>query len=98
MYTDGTGSGKSRTDRLARTRKEVKDGIQTIQYQINTLMTTNGQAPFVTLSCISCRAMNMKKKRRMIVKKIEKKAAGRREKRTGRLHHAGIPEIGICPG
>ena len=32
-----------------RTRKEVKDGIQTIQYQINTLMTTNGQAPFVTL-------------------------------------------------
>lgn len=32
-----------------RTRKEVKDGIQTVQYQINTLMTTNGQAPFVTL-------------------------------------------------
>ena len=32
-----------------RTKKEVKDGIQTIQYQINTLMTTNGQAPFVTL-------------------------------------------------
>ena len=29
-----------------RTRKEVKDGIQTIQYQINTLMTTNGQSPF----------------------------------------------------
>ena len=32
-----------------RTKKEVKAGIQTIQYQINTLMTTNGQAPFVTL-------------------------------------------------
>ena len=32
-----------------RAKKEVKDGIQTIQYQINTLMTTNGQAPFVTL-------------------------------------------------
>lgn len=32
-----------------RTRKEIKDGIQTIQYQINTLMTTNGQSPFVTL-------------------------------------------------
>lgn len=32
-----------------RTRKEIKDGIQTIQYQLNTLMTTNGQAPFVTL-------------------------------------------------
>lgn len=32
-----------------RTKKEIKDGVQTIQYQINTLMTTNGQAPFVTL-------------------------------------------------
>lgn len=32
-----------------RLRKEVKSGVQTIQYQINTLMTTNGQAPFVTL-------------------------------------------------
>ncbi len=28
---------------------ELKSGIQTIQYQINTLMTTNGQSPFVTL-------------------------------------------------
>lgn len=28
---------------------ELKSGIQTIQYQINTLMSTNGQAPFVTL-------------------------------------------------
>ncbi len=32
-----------------RTRREVKEGVQTIQYQINTLMTTNGQSPFVTL-------------------------------------------------
>ena len=28
---------------------ELKSGVQTIQYQINTLMTTNGQSPFVTL-------------------------------------------------
>ncbi len=32
-----------------RLRDELKAGVQTIQYQINTLMTTNGQAPFVTL-------------------------------------------------
>lgn len=32
-----------------RTRREIKDGVQTVQYQINTLMTTNGQSPFVTL-------------------------------------------------
>ena len=30
-------------------RAELKAGVQTIQYQINTLMTTNGQSPFVTL-------------------------------------------------
>ena len=33
----------------ARTRDELRSGVQTIQYQINTLMTTNGQSPFVTL-------------------------------------------------
>jgi len=32
-----------------RVRAELKAGVQTVQYQINTLMTTNGQAPFVTL-------------------------------------------------
>ena len=32
-----------------RLRDEVKRGVQTIQYQINTLMTTNGQAPFVSI-------------------------------------------------
>ena len=32
-----------------RLRREVKSGVQTIQYQILTLMTTNGQAPFVTV-------------------------------------------------
>ena len=32
-----------------RLREELKAGVQTIQYQINTLMTTNGQSPFVTL-------------------------------------------------
>lgn len=30
-------------------KTELKSGVQTIQYQINTLMTTNGQSPFVTL-------------------------------------------------
>ena len=32
-----------------RVRDEVKRGVQTIQYQVNTLMTTNGQAPFITV-------------------------------------------------
>ena len=33
----------------ARLRDEVRRGIQTIQYQVVTLMTTNGQAPFITV-------------------------------------------------
>lgn len=32
-----------------RLKEALKAGVQTIQYQINTLMTTNGQSPFVTL-------------------------------------------------
>ncbi len=42
---------KEQLEKIAwkRTKREVKDGVQTIQYQINTLMTTNGQAPFLSL-------------------------------------------------
>ena len=32
-----------------RVREEIKKGVQTIQYQVVTLMTTNGQAPFITV-------------------------------------------------
>lgn len=33
----------------SRLRQEIKAGVQTIQYQLNTFMTTNGQTPFVTM-------------------------------------------------
>lgn len=32
-----------------RVRKEVRNGVQLIQYQVNTLLTSNGQTPFVTI-------------------------------------------------
>lgn len=32
-----------------RTKDDIKVGVQTLQYQINTLLTSNGQAPFVTV-------------------------------------------------
>ncbi len=38
---------KSMTEK--RLREEIKKGVQTIQYQVVTLLTTNGQAPFVTV-------------------------------------------------
>ncbi len=42
---------KDTIERIAsdRLQDELKAGVQTIQYQINTLMTTNGQSPFVTI-------------------------------------------------
>ena len=36
-----------------RVRKEVNRGVQVIQYQVITLMTTNGQAPFITMRRVS---------------------------------------------
>ena len=47
----GEGTDPEMIERLVdeRVNDELRSGVQTIQYQINTLMTTNGQSPFVTL-------------------------------------------------
>ena len=49
--TCGQGTDPEMIERLVdeRVNDELRSGVQTIQYQINTLMTTNGQSPFVTL-------------------------------------------------
>ena len=45
-----------------RLRDEIKRGVQTIQYQVVTLMTTNGQAPFVTMFMYLNEAKNKQEK------------------------------------
>ena len=45
-----------------RVRKEVKDGVQTMQYQILTLNSTNGQTPFITLNMYLGEAKNEQEK------------------------------------
>lgn len=45
-----------------RLRKEIAKGIQTIQYQLVTLMTTNGQAPFITIFMYLNEAKNSREK------------------------------------
>ncbi len=45
-----------------RVRDEIKRGVQTIQYQVITLMTTNGQAPFVTVFMYLNEARNEQEK------------------------------------
>ena len=46
-----------------RVREEVRRGVQTIQYQVVTLLTTNGQAPFVTVFMYLSEAKNEQEKR-----------------------------------
>ena len=46
-----------------RLMKEIRKGIQTIQYQITTLLTTNGQAPFVTIFMYLNEAKNEQEKK-----------------------------------
>lgn len=45
-----------------RLKAEIEQGIQTLQYQITTLMTTNGQAPFITLFMYLNEAHNEREK------------------------------------
>ena len=45
-----------------RLKEEIKRGVQTIQYQVVTLMTTNGQSPFVTVFMYLNEAKNEKEK------------------------------------
>ena len=47
----GKAASEDEINRIAelRVQKEIKDGVQTIQYQILTLLTTNGQTPFVSV-------------------------------------------------
>ena len=59
---------EANTDRIAdvvetRLRDEIRRGVQTIQYQVVTLMTTNGQAPFVTVFMYLNEARNEQEKR-----------------------------------
>ena len=57
-----------------RLREEVRKGVQTIQYQVVTLMTTNGQAPFVTVFMYLNEAKNEQEKEdlAMIIEEVLK--------------------------
>lgn len=50
-----------------RLREEIKAGIQTIQYQLTTIMTTNGQAPFITIFMYLNEAKNEREKKDLAI-------------------------------
>jgi len=64
METIGFKASKEQIDTMVekRLREEVSRGVQTIQYQVVTLMTTNGQAPFITVFMYLNEARNAQEK------------------------------------
>ncbi len=48
-------------------RKEIQRGVQTLQYQVVTLMTTNGQAPFITVFMYLGEAKNEQEKKDLAI-------------------------------
>ena len=64
METIGFKATKEQIDEMVekRLREEVARGVQTIQYQVVTLMTTNGQAPFITVFMYLNEARNAQEK------------------------------------
>ena len=65
--TEAIGLSLSEEDRAklteSRLREEIRKGVQTIQYQVVTLLTTNGQAPFVTVFMYLNEAKNEQEKK-----------------------------------
>lgn len=55
-----------------RLKREIAEGVQTIQYQVNTLMTTNGQAPFVSVMMYLNEDPEYKKEVAMIIEEVLK--------------------------
>ena len=55
-----------------RLEREIAEGVQTIQYQVNTLMTTNGQAPFVSVMMYLNEDPEYKEEVAMIIEEILK--------------------------
>ena len=70
----GTTASEEKIARIVerRLRAEVERGVQTIQYQVVTLMTTNGQAPFITVFMYLNEAKNEQEKRdlAMIIEEV----------------------------
>ena len=70
----GTTASEQKIARIVerRLRAEVERGVQTIQYQVVTLMTTNGQAPFITVFMYLNEAKNEQEKRdlAMIIEEV----------------------------
>ena len=68
------------------TRKEVEDGVQTFNYQVNSMTNTNGQAPFLSVCMYLGETEEYKDELAMIIEEFLKR----------NLHYTSIPKTFIC--
>ena len=66
------GLSKTQVEKFAKEdlEKEIKDGVQTFQYQINSMTTTNGQAPFLSVCLYLGETEEYKEELAMIIKEV----------------------------
>ena len=78
---------------ISRLKDEVKAGVQTIQYQINTLMTTNGQTPFVSVFLYLSENPEYIQETAMIIEEILKQRIQGTKNKTGVYVTPAFPKL-----
>ena len=82
----------------SRMKDELASGVQTIQYQINTLMTTNGQSPFVTLFLhLDPHDEYIEENAQIIAEILRQRLEGIKNE-VGVYGDPGLPQTGLCVG
>ena len=83
-----------------RLRDEVRRGVQTIQYQVVTLMTTNGQAPFITVFMYLNEARNEQEKKdlAMIIEETLRQRYEGVKNEKGVWITPCLPQADLCSG
>ena len=83
-----------------RLQDEIQSGIQTIQYQLITLMTCNGQAPFVTIFMYLDEVPEGRTRDdlALIIEEVMKQRMQGVKNETRCVDHTCIPEADLCAG
>lgn len=86
---------KENVEKIARKRlkKEIADGVQTIQYQLNTLMTTNGQSPFLSIAMWINEDPEYEKENAMIIEEILKQRITGVKDKEGHYISPAFPKL-----
>ena len=102
MATLGINPGEEKISQLVedRLRDEVRRGVQTIQYQVLTLLTTNGQAPFVTVFMYLGEAKSEQERKDLAThhRGDAGAALSGREERGRRVDHPRLPQAHLRAG